>query len=227
MGLSEIKKWWTTSGANIPKILYVPGVVYVTEEGAETNVVATAFQIQENYKHLDYMNGGFYNSRVREINLATRKYGDIKISYKDRALNSDFYQNKFIESGNIFFSYDDVSQIQGERLVVSPTNDSIVNKKQWVANDTYGAILNSSIRILVDIPGGSNKIRSGYAVELDIPSLVAKSLALENSEVQNDRMHSGKYLVTACRHIIDKQRYRKKIELSRGSLQNDIDKLLG
>jgi len=226
VGLSEMKKWWTSSYANIPKILYVPGVVYVTEAGAETNVVATAFQVQENYKHLDYMNSGFYNSRVRELNLGTRKYNDVKISYKDRALNSDFYQNRFIEEDNIFFSYDDVSQIQGERLIISPVNDSMINKKQWIANDTYGAILNSSLRILVDIPGGSNKIRAGYAIELSIPSLIAKSLGLESSQVKEDTMHSGKYLVTACRHIIDKQRYRKKIELARGTLKFDIDAIL-
>lgn len=227
LGLDSIKKWWTTSGATIPKILYVPGVVYVTEEGAETNIVASGFQLQNNFKHLDYMMGGFYNSRVRQINPLSRKYSDTKISYQQQALTSDFYSNRFLESANIFATYDDsYPEFPGERLVTSPANDSISNKSNWLANDTYGAILNSSLRVLVDIPGASNKVRVGYVIELSIPSLIAKSLNLESSLVKEDNMHSGKYLVTACRHILDRQKYKKKLELSRGSLKFDINRII-
>jgi hypothetical protein len=226
MGLNTIKRWWESSGG-IPKILYTPGVVYVTESGAETNIVSSGFQLQNNFKHLDYMMGGFYNSRVRQINPLSRKYQDTKISYQERSLTSDFYTNRFLETNNLFSQYNDsYPEFPGERLVVSPMNDSIINKRQWVANDTYGAILNSSLRVLADIPGGSNKVRVGYVVEMSIPSMIAKSLNLESSLVKQDEMHSGKYLVTACRHILDKQRYRKKLELSRGSLKFNINRIL-
>lgn len=227
MGLSSIKKWWNNSGG-IPKVLYTPGVVYVTEAGAETNIVATGFQLQNNFKHLDYMMGGFYNSRVRQIDPLSRKYSDLGISYSSRTLDSDFYTNRFLDDNNIFSTYDtSYPEVPGERLIVSPINDSMANKSKWIVNDTYGAILNSSLRVLVDIPGGSNKVRVGYVVELSIPSMIAKSLNLESSLVKEDTMHSGKYLVTACRHILDKQRYRKKLELSRGSLKFDINRIIG
>jgi hypothetical protein len=111
----------------------------------------------------------------------------------------------------------------GERLIVRPQNDIVYDKRRWVAFDTYGGLLNSGLRVLIDIPGGSNRISVGYAVELSIPSKVAKSLNLEQAITPEDEMYSGKYMVTAIRHIFTRTTYVKKCELSRGSIRFNLD----
>lgn len=223
IGLSNLKSFWKSQ--TLPRIVYQAAPTYFVRDGAQSLIQCTSFQIENNFKHLEKMQAGFYNSRVRQVDPFTRKYSDQTISYEDIEFDGrDFYNNRILNSENPFLTYDNsYPEYPGERLIVKPQNDIVFDKKRWVAFDTYGGLLNSGLRVLVDIPGGSNRISTGYAVELSIPSKVAKALNLEEGITPEDEMYSGKYLVTAIRHIFTPITYVKKCELSRGSIRFNLD----
>jgi hypothetical protein len=111
-------------------------------------------------------------------------------------------------------------------LIAKPRHDSIPNKNQWLKYDTYGSVLNSGIRVVVQVSGATNKIGAGNLIELSIPSQASKTLRYESPVPHEDQVYSGKYMVTAVRHFITPKTYNKTLELSRGSLRFDIDTLV-
>jgi hypothetical protein len=166
---------------------------------------------------------GFYNSRIRSLDLINQSYTDTQVNYKEEPNENlkSIYNNKFIEEKNIFNEYEETTI---ERLIVAPQNDAITRKEEWLKYDTYGAVINTGMRATVEISGASNKIGVGSLVELSIPSAASKTLKLESPVPHEDQVYSGKYMVTATKHFITPKTYNKTLELSRGSLRFDIDK---
>ena len=111
-------------------------------------------------------------------------------------------------------------------MIVAPQSDIISNKSEWIKQDVYGAITNSAIRLIIEIPGGNNKIGVGDVVEVNIPSIANKLVNQQNSLVPNDAVYSGNYMVTAVKHMITKTAYVKRLEVSRGTFRFDIDKII-
>jgi hypothetical protein len=223
ISLGSLKEFWNNAD-KLQKLVYQPSQDYINRE-TNAFIQIKSFLIENNFQHLERMQTGFYNSNIRQIDPYSRKYTDSKISYKDMALDTDFYTNRILENNNEFLKYDDTyPEFPGERLIVKPKNDIVLDKANWIKYDTYGGLLNSGLRVLADIPGADNRISVGYAVELALPSKVAKAQNLEQSFVAEDEFYSGKYLVTAVRHIFTKDTYIKKIELSRGSLKINLDR---
>ena len=109
---------------------------------------------------------------------------------------------------------------------MKPTNDTISNKNEWLKFDTYGSVLNSGIRVVVQVSGATNKIGVGNIVELSIPSSASKTVRFESPLPHEDQVYSGNYMVTATRHFLTPKTYNKTLELSRGSLRFDIDTLV-
>jgi hypothetical protein len=228
--IDDIITKWTDfqkiSGNQLPTIKYNPASAYFTTTKPEYNIRAKTVQYENNYNHLSSMVGGFYNSRIRSLNLLTRRYTDTYINYKDNVDSSGVvYTNKFIETSNYFATYD-TNEYPGERLVVAPMNDSFSKKNEWIKNDTYGAFLNSNIRIIVDIAGGTNRLGAGDIIDLRLPSRMYKAVNIESSATTDDALYSGKYIITACRHNLSKLGYTKKLELSRGNFTLNLDNLI-
>lgn len=223
ISLGSLKQFWNDS-ERLQRLVYQPTQDYINRQ-TNTFIQIKSFLIENNYQHLERMQVGFYNSNIRQLDLHSRKFTNTKISYKEMELDTDFYKNRILETANEFLKYDDTyPEIPGERLIVAPKNDIVSNKANWIKFDTYGGLLNSGLRVLVDIPGADNRISVGYAVELALPSKVAKTNNLEQSIMVEDEFYSGKYLVTAVRHIFTKDTYIKKLELSRGSLKINLDR---
>jgi len=221
ISLGSLKEFWKSG--NLPRLVYQPTQSYLNKE-TNRSILIKSFMIENNFQHLERMQSGFYNSRIRQLDLYSRTYKDETISYKDMALDTDFYANRILETNNEFLKYNNgYPEYPGERLVVKSINDILEDKAAWIKYDTYGGLLNSGIRVLADIPGADNRISVGYAVELVLPSKVAKAQNLEQSIMAEDEFYSGKYLVTAVRHSFTKDTYTKKIELSRGSLKINLD----
>lgn len=216
-----------TDPNKIPTIKYSPAGNYFSTTTPEYNIRAKTVEFQNNYNHLSAMAGGFYNSRVRSLDVLTRRYSDTKISYKEMSDGSGgtSYLGKYLDSSNYFSSYGE-NDFPGERLIVSAMNDPFRDRKAWIKNDTYGAFLNSSIRITVDVAGGTNRIGVGDVVDFRFPSRSHKSLNLEDTTVPDDIVYSGRYIVTACRHTITRLGYTKKLEVSRGNFRVNIDQLI-
>ena len=221
ISLGSLKEFWKSN--NLPKLVYQPTQDYLKKQ-TNRNILIKSFMIENNFQHLERMQSGFYNSRIRQVDPYSRTYKDEIISYKNIALDTDFYTNRILETNNEFLKYENsYPEYPGERLIVKPINDILEEKLSWIKYDTYGGLLNSGIRVLADIPGSDNRISVGYAIELVVPSRVAKAQSLEQTIMTEDEFYSGKYLVTAVRHSFTKETYTKKIELSRGSLKINLD----
>ena len=223
ISLGSLKEFWNNTD-KLQRLVYQPSQDYLNRE-THRFIQIKSFLIENNFQHLERMQTGFYNSNIRQLDPYSRKYTDSIISYKDMALDSDFYSNRILETNNEFLKYNNgYPEYPGERLIVKPKNDIVLDKANWIKFDTYGGLLNSGLRVLVDIPGSDNRISVGYAVELALPSKVAKAQNLESGYVNEDEFYSGKYLVTAVRHMFTKNSYVKKVELSRGSLKINLDR---
>jgi len=225
VGFNTLKDFWSKNNS-IPQIKYEPNVSkvgYINFSENESIVFTSYIRFEPNFDHMSNTKAGFYNSRIRALDLISQSYNDTEINYKkepEENLNT-IYRNKFIDENNIFNSYDETTI---ERLIVSPKNDTILRKEEWLKYDTYGAVINTEMRATVEISGGSNKIGAGSLVDLSIPSAASKTLRLESPVAHEDQVYSGKYMVTAVKHFITPKTYNKTLELSRGSLRFDIDK---
>lgn len=227
IGLNNLKKFWKNNDS-IPKIIYEPNVGainYINAVESEKLVHTYYLRAEPNFDHMVNIKTGFYDSRVRTLDLISRTYTDTKINYinENDMTPNDIYSNKMIDSKNIFTTFDETTI---ERLIISPTNDSVAKKSDWVKYDTLGSVLNSGIRITVQISGGSNKIGIGSLVELSVPSAVSRTLNLENPIIHEDQIYSGKYMVTAVKHVFTPKTYNKTLELSRGSMRFNLDDLI-
>lgn len=212
--INNLKDHWTENGPT-PVILYQPIVSNITPENA-TAILASYMQIQDNFDHINNMNAGFYNSRIRMLDLIYRNYTDLFLNYS--TIQNELRTNNLMETTNVFLNYNSAyPEYPGERLMVRSYNDVFANKNTWVRTDVYGSLNLSNMRINIDIPGGNNLIGAGNIVDLKIPNTYAKSLNLEGSLVPDDIVYAGKYIVTAVRHIFNISSYIKKLELSRDS----------
>jgi hypothetical protein len=227
IGFNTLKEFWTENNS-IPKITYEPNtskVNYIDENESESNVSTFYVRLEQNFDHMAFTKSGFYNSRIRTLDLINQNYTDTKLDYLNESEDNlkTIYNNRFVDRNNIFTDYDTTTI---ERLIVRPRNDTITNKNQWLKFDTYGSVLNSGIRVTVQISGATNKIGVGNLIELSIPSQASKTIRYESPVPHEDQVYSGKYMVTATKHFLTPKSYTKTLELSRGSLRFDIDTLV-
>lgn len=223
VGANTLRQFWEQQ-SSIPKLYYEPNVDqinYIHDNESEEFLHCNYLRIEPNFDHMANIRTGFYNSRVRKINVLNRTYDDTKINYLEEKFD-DVYRNKLMDKSLIF---SDSGPPTIERLIVNPSNDPIEDKDQWIKYDTLGAIINSGIRLVVQVSGGGNKICVGSLIELSVPSDIAKSLRADSVLVE-DELYSGKYMVTAVKHEFTPKTYNKTLELSRGSMKFNIDNLV-
>ena len=209
----------------IYRISYSPQFDYVVPAGAETYMKTEFVELQNNFNHITNMNKGLYKSKVSTVNIAKRSYKSSLFDYTQG--QSDFYVNGLLAEKSVFGNYNGIQGLPGERLVIPAINDPVHMKADWVKNDMNGALLMSGIRINVGVPGSVNSVGSGDIVYLSLPSDFSHSLDLSTSEVPENNMYSGKYFVTACRHIITPTSYKKHLELARASVRESLKGEIG
>lgn len=210
--LNNLRNFWTNE-AGIPDILYQPNMMSNVVKENEKALFASSVELQDNYDHINNMNAGFYNSRIRVLDLINRQHYDVNINYSK--IQDQIGEPKLLNNENIFLQYDLSNEIPGERLLVRAFNDVLQDKSSWIKSEVYGSIIMSSIRINVDISGGNNLIGVGNLVNLRMPSFYAKSLNLESSIMPDDGVYAGKYIVTAVKHVFSPSYYTKRMELSK------------
>lgn len=216
------------SGGNtddIYTIVYKPAMGYIENRGAETVMRAEYVNPEENFNHMINMNHGFYKSKVTNVNIARRSLEVDVFNYKDAP--EDFYVNDIISDNNIFgkFSIDRIKgaeEIPGERMVTTAINDPIKNKKAWIKADLFGSFALSAMRVRVGVDGAVNQLGAGDIAYLKLPSDVEKTFETSASEITENNVYSGKYFVTAVRHVITNDVYSKDLELARGSVREPL-----
>jgi len=229
-GIKNLRDLSTSSSPNfteegIYRISYSPQYDYVVPAGAETYMKTEFVELQNNFNHITNMNKGLYKSKVSTVNIAKRSYKSSLFDYTQG--QSDFYVNGLLAEKSVFGNYSGIQGLPGERLVIPAINDPVHMKADWVKNDMNGALLMSGIRINVGVPGSVNSIGSGDIVYLSLPSDFSHSLDLSTAEVPENNMYSGKYFVTACRHIITTTSYKKHLELARASVRESLKGEIG
>lgn len=200
-------------------ISYNPSLSYLEDEGGESNMRTEVVELEKNFNHMINMNKGMYYSKLTNVNIARRTYDTLDFDYRD-GLN-DFYVNDLLneqcEFGNLT-----VDQKPGERMYIPAINDPMYAKTSWIKNDLHGALSMSGMRTKVMVAGSVNQLGAGDIVYLKLPSDEEKSFDAGASEVSENNMYSGKYFVTACRHVITTKTYVKQLELSRGSVRQTL-----
>lgn len=221
--INNLKDYWNEQ-QSVPMVMYQPITSHITTQDANA-ILASYMQIQDNFDHINNMNAGFYNSRIRMLDLLYKNYNDLYLNYSN--IQNELKTNKLMEDTNVFLQYNmNYPEYPGERLMVRSYNDVFANKNTWVRPDVYGSVILSTMRVNIDIPGGSNLIGAGNIVDLKMPSTYAKSLNLEGSLVPDDMVYAGKYIVTAVRHIFNITSYVKKLELSRDAGRINLGNVL-
>lgn len=206
-------------------IIFQPKIQGMIEPSYGENVLRTPkFTRSTNFNHIEVMLTGFYNSKVTTIDPITRTFNLEKFGQANKSIEGDFYSNNLLPKNVTFSQYDDLKgDMPGERLIISQYNDP-QGKEKWLSNNIQGQILVNLFKIEVLIEGGTNSLGVGNIVNFKTPSHYKKLLSPQNARIEDDIIYSGSYIVTAAKHTIVGDNYSKQLELSRGSLNADLNK---
>jgi len=207
-------------GNNIYTIIYQPSITYNESSGAETKLRAETVEPQDNFNHISNMSKGLYESKLTNINIARRTFRTYDFNYRNRP--NDFYINDIVNKNSIFGRFER-NEKPGERLYTLAINDPMKSKTEWIKSDMHGSLMTMGMRINVTVDGGTNQLGAGDIVNLILPSDFAKTIDPNSSDVIENNMYSGKYFVTACKHIITNEIYSKYIELARSSVRETLE----
>lgn len=197
-------------------------------------------QVMNNFDTLGATSKGMFNNRTISIDPLTRKKHISDFNYdqyfkKSKSLND----NTFIPTN--VNSYIDV---QGKKIYDSPSKNletgalrlvvsNASQQKTAYIKDIPGSVQNDFFvennlpnriaqlylsqynRLKILVPGNSG-VTVGDTIQIKI--LGTTALSNENNTKKEDSVLSGKYLITAIRHIINVTRYTTVIEVSKESL---------
>lgn len=197
-------------------------------------------EVMNNFNTLDATTKGTFNNRLMTIDPLTRKvkvtdfnYDDyfrksVKLNQKDVMTNNGnpVYRDRFDKA--VFESAGKDKEVGKLQLCVSNAEqyknsylkdgadelqkDFLIEKSFSHRNSQLQ--LSSYIRVKIVVPGNSD-IVVGSTVNVKV--FETKAIVSKNSRKREDTYLSGKYLVTAVRHIINSTRYTCVVELAKES----------
>jgi hypothetical protein len=190
-------------------VIYRPSLTGSIEKSLGSRTLRTpSFTRLTNYNHLDAMMTGVYNSKITSIDPILATWNYTKMSYAHRAGPFASYKDKEYE-------------LPGEKLLMVTTVNQF-GKDGWLGNHLRGQIVNNLMKVAILLEGGTNTVKTGSMIDLKIPSQYKKVINPQESKIDDDILYSGKYIVTAIKHIISSDNYVKEVELSRGILNFDF-----
>lgn len=210
----------------IYNIVYVPNR-FGNIESNKPNTLRTSKVVKlSGFNHIDAMMTGLYSSRITAIDPITKTYNKFGIFYDSLSVVGDFYNQPLLPEGSIFATYNrdgaEVPEVPGEKLIFSSTDTNnyhaeFITKFSWLPSHIVGQISKNLFKIRVTIDGGTNAISVGNIINFRIVSHVRKTLDPQNPFIEDDRIYSGKYLVTDIKHTIVGDDYLKEVDLARGT----------
>lgn len=209
---------------DIYQIVYSDKTLGQIESSTGKNLRTKKIKRLSTFNHIESMLTGLYNSKIVSIDPITRKHNMKKMSYVNDDVKGDFYSYRPFSNKSIFSTYDDLKyEVPGEKLIIRSYND-LTSRENWIESHIYGQVSKNIFKIETVIEGGTNKVGVGSVVYLSIPSHFERVLSPQNPKNQEDRIYSGKYIVTDVTHVINSpNQYVKKLELSRGSIPINIE----
>ena len=208
-------------------------------ESQRKNILS--LEVLKNFDMLDSIFKGSYSNRLIHIDTITRKKGTQDFNYEKYFNPSSSLNNTQVLEGNASTYVDRFGKKLSEmpdgvsggfipavsRVMVS---NSERNKEEYI-NDKNGVVANdffiqkylpnriaqlsllNYVKIKIIVPGNSD-ILAGTTLNINILSSDYDS---QTNLRKQDEYLSGKYLVTAVRHIINPSRYTTVVELAKDS----------
>lgn len=207
-----------------------------------------SYSFLDTYDTLYGVNMGAFSNKLLSVDPLARKYRQTEFNY-----DTNFTKNKHLNSNHLINisknrfgktlseSTDSVLKVmvtnkdhkklsyvnENTQRIGSVAND--IDAETFVPNRTAQLALSQYSRIKLTVSGDPN-LTIGQTIEVTLPSMKGVE-ALDTTSV--DSYHTGKYLITAVRHIIDtNMRYETVLEIAKESLSsklvdiNDSDELV-
>ncbi len=180
---------------------------------------------------------GLYSSKLYTLDLITQKYTKHEVSLLN-SINSDVMIDTFFPFNNatnrnnkaLYEEFD--SSVRYWLTNKGRSNSPYFVNKGIRENDTFieeylaqrkmqiELINNTELHCVVP---GNPQYTAGFTVEFNVPAFTQN---FENERV-NDPYYSGKYLITAVRHVIVPGSLQTVLELSKNSLSTSLDLAAG
>lgn len=195
-------------------IVYSPALELFKDLDYGSTLRANKFNRGDGFRHYENMIGGLYKSKITEHSL---KYQTIKENGYNIFSDDEEKMNMFLgtDSLNMMTSFTN-DETPAERFVPDGNRDDFVQ--------SYITMLRVRIQnIQVVINGGNNMLGVGDVVNFRCRSKIYD--ANSNTRYVEDKIFSGKYLITAVKHFIDRNSYQKRMELSRESLNINLNNI--
>ncbi len=188
-------------------------------EPAEDYKRILEFYTPETFNYMDRVASGMYTSRMIHYDIVTKKYSDINYSAYNK-VDKQTHLNKYPLVTN---------------TVPAKPNSFIINEHKYYGNfNGFGDVTNTkTLQERISLLEQSNAFRMeilvfgrlDYTVGQMVDIRVFKTAQLqpeEDPEEYLDKIYSGKYLISAITHNVDREKHECAIELIKESFIRQI-----
>lgn len=190
---------------------------------------AIKYEFMKVFDVIDAINSGMFSGVLKSVDLTKLQVNDFVLDYKDM-----FSKTTHIESQNGSFDfqneYEDrlknkIYQNYFSFMRMYPSNrghdtDPVISKKQpsikqnkveqWMLQRTSQLNQLNYFKLKLVIPGDTY-ITVGDVIEFTVPLVAGKS----REDANKNSFHSGRFLITAVRHKINRDNYEMIVEATR------------
>lgn len=176
------------------------------------------FEVKKNINQVENLVQGMYGSTLQVYDTFSKTFTEKKITYSDHF--SKFSHTEKNPLGTGVFSKDVSTYFFNSTSQKQFQNDSRIDSdiKEWLQIRRSQLQQLNNFKITVQI-SGNNDMKVGDIAFFNVPSTEIVSRTNEKSKNLFDRHYSGKFLVTAIRHILDKDTHNMIVEITKDSLK--------
>jgi hypothetical protein len=221
------------------EIFFTPKNIERIENASQNIHNADEFNIVRLPNHLESIRNGTYAATVIEHDMLEKKINTKVYNYKDNFLNSNRLQpgenqdrstyrvatdkKGFLLNHNGDAFNKRVWEFSESKFYVESEHkykhDGIDNESNQPASMLRNAYFNQLDSIIVNVlvPGDA-RLQIGKVVKFNLRSYGT----IEDTATPNDKLISGRYLITKARHIIKNNEYTTVLELSKDTYRNTL-----
>lgn len=190
----------------------------------EDNFSIESYKIIHNGDTLKNINNGLYASSLYETDITYKSYNKYEYDYLEDIDNKNLMGNSPLlsESGNldgINLNEQFDSNVRSSSNHISMYNDTTDNKQvsNWLLRrqGRLQEIQNINMKITI---AGNNSLTVGDCINVVIPS----QEKFDQNTFIEDRLYSGKYMITSIRHQLQRDNYSCVLELTKDSYCDTI-----
>ena len=196
----------------------------------------TTYEILNSYDTLDGINSGMFANQLLSYDVLTRQQKITNFDYDTYQKSSNHLNNFPLNNGYVNRIGDQTNQTSravlklvfsnfGEKTHPSITNikggvDSVASNiyaETYIPNRTAQIPLDNYIRMKISVPGDPN---------VTVGSTINFQLASNNPvDKSPNKIYSGKYLVSAVRHLINTNEYKTVMEIIKESVPYELPQI--